>query len=59
MIERRQKITFAEMRSAGVHALLVCRTGYRCRHSVTVNGDRWLESVRPALCRMPLIMTSI
>jgi hypothetical protein len=32
----RQKITFAEMRAAGVRGLMVYCSDYRCSHSTTV-----------------------
>jgi hypothetical protein len=34
MLDRPQKITFAEMRESGVRGLLVYCTDYRCSHSL-------------------------
>jgi hypothetical protein len=39
-------ITFAEMRSAGVHGLLIYCADYRCSHSITISADRWPDDVR-------------
>jgi hypothetical protein len=41
-----QKITFAEMRSAGVRGILVYCSDYRCSHHVAISGDRWPDDVR-------------
>jgi hypothetical protein len=35
----RQKITFAEMRAAGV-----C-SDYRCSHHLAISGDRWPDDI--------------
>ena len=42
----RQKITFAEMRAAGVRGLLVYCSDYHCSHWTTISGDRWPDDVR-------------
>jgi hypothetical protein len=42
----RQKITFAEMRAAGVRGLLVYCSDYKCAHSVEISADRWPDHVR-------------
>jgi hypothetical protein len=42
----RQKITFAEMRAAGVRGLLIYCADYRCSHHITISGDRWADDVR-------------
>ena len=42
----RQKITFAEMRAAGVRGLLIYCSNYKCSHSIAINGDRWPDDVR-------------
>jgi hypothetical protein len=42
----RQKITFAEIRAAGVLGLLIYCSDYRCSHSVAISGDRWSDDVR-------------
>jgi hypothetical protein len=42
----RQKITFAEMRAAGVRGLLVYCSDYHCSHHVTVSGDNWPDDAR-------------
>jgi hypothetical protein len=43
---RPQKITFAEMRAAGVRGLPVYCSDYRCSYSTTLGGDRWPDNVR-------------
>jgi hypothetical protein len=42
----RQKITFAEMRAAGVRGLLIYCSDYRCSHSTAISGDRWPDQAR-------------
>jgi hypothetical protein len=42
----RQKITFAEMRAAGVRGLLIYCSDYRCSHHTTISGDRWPDDAR-------------
>jgi hypothetical protein len=39
MPARQQKITFAEMRAAGVRGLLVYCSDYQCSHRVAISGD--------------------
>jgi hypothetical protein len=34
-----QKITFAEMRAAGVRGVLIYCSDYRCRHSISLDAD--------------------
>jgi hypothetical protein len=46
MSARPQKITFAEMRSAGVNGLLIYCSDYRCSHHAAISGDRWPDDVR-------------
>jgi hypothetical protein len=41
-----QKITFAEMRSAGVRGILVYCSDYHCSHWTTLDADRWSDDVR-------------
>jgi hypothetical protein len=41
-----QKITFAEMRSAGVHGLLVYCADYHCSRHTAISGDRWPDEMR-------------
>jgi hypothetical protein len=43
---RPQKITFGEMRSTGVHGVLVYCADYRCSHSIAICADRWPDDVR-------------
>jgi hypothetical protein len=42
----RQKITFAEMRAAGVRGLLIYCSDFKCSHWTAINGDRWPDGVR-------------
>jgi hypothetical protein len=41
-----QKITFAEMRSAGVRGILVYCSDYRCSNWTRLDADRWADDVR-------------
>jgi hypothetical protein len=50
-LTRQKKITFAEMRAAGVRGLLIYCSDYRCAHSVEISADRWGDGVR---LRVPL-----
>jgi hypothetical protein len=45
-IDRPIKITFAEMREAGVRGLLVYCQDYKCSHSLSISGDQWPDDVR-------------
>jgi hypothetical protein len=46
--ERRpQKITFGEMRGAGVRGILIYCSDYRCSHSTAISGDQ--ARSRPAV----------
>ncbi|HWX42616.1 MAG TPA: hypothetical protein VN345_15805 [Blastocatellia bacterium] len=40
------KITFGEMRAAGVRWVLIYWSDYRCSHSTAISGDRWADDVR-------------
>jgi len=41
-----QKITFAEMRAAGVRSVLVYCSDYRCSHSTSLDADQWADDIR-------------
>jgi hypothetical protein len=41
-----QKITFAEMRAAGVRGVQVYCSDYRCSHSICLDADRWSNDIR-------------
>ena len=43
-----QKITFGEMRAAGVRNVLIYCTDYACGHHITVpdDADRWSDNLR-------------
>jgi hypothetical protein len=43
---RPQKITFGEMRDAGVRGVLVYCADYKCSHSIAISADRWPDDVR-------------
>ena len=45
-MDRPTKITFADMREAGVHGPLIYCTDYRCSHSVALSGDAWPDELR-------------
>jgi hypothetical protein len=46
MSDRPQKITFAEMRSAGVRGILVYCSDFRCSHSIARMADEWPDDLR-------------
>jgi hypothetical protein len=41
-----QKITFGDMRSAGVRGLLIYCSDYKCSHSIAISADPWPDDVR-------------
>jgi len=41
-----QKITFAEMRAAGVRGVLVYCSDYQCSHCTRLLADRWADDIR-------------
>jgi len=41
-----QKITFAEMRAAGVRSVLVYCSDFQCSHCKRLDADRWPDDVR-------------
>jgi hypothetical protein len=43
---RPRKITFGEMRSAGVRGMLISCADHKCSHSVAATADRWPDEVR-------------
>lgn len=43
---RPQKITFGEMRSTGVHHVLVYCADYKCSHHVVMDSAAWGDDVR-------------
>jgi hypothetical protein len=45
-LNRQKKITFAEMRAAGVRGLLIYCSDYKCGHWTTMSADRWPDDVR-------------
>jgi hypothetical protein len=45
-LTRQQKITFAEMRAAGVRGLLICCSDYRCSHWTRINADQRAHGVQ-------------
>ena len=45
-IPRPQKITFAEMRAAGIRGLLIYCSDYRCSHWIAINADPWADDAR-------------
>jgi hypothetical protein len=46
MTDRKQKITFGEMREMGVRGLLIYCADYRCSHSIAISGDAWPDEAR-------------
>jgi hypothetical protein len=45
-LSRRQKITFGEMRGAGVRGILIYCADYHCSHSIAISADPWPDHVR-------------
>ncbi|MBR0798103.1 hypothetical protein JQ615_22175 [Bradyrhizobium jicamae] len=43
---RQQKITFGEMRTAGVRGVIVYCSDYQCSHSIALIADRWGDDLR-------------
>ena len=43
---RPEKITFGEMRAAGVRGLLIYCSDYKCSHSTAISADPWPDHVR-------------
>ena len=43
---RPTKITFAEMRAAGVRGVLIYCSDYQCSHSKAISADQWPDHVR-------------
>src|ERR1700736_4172962 len=40
------KITFAEMRTAGVRGALIYCSDYKCSHSTAISANQWPDHVR-------------
>jgi hypothetical protein len=45
-MQRRQKITFGEMRESGVRGVLIYCSDYKCSHYVTASADPWPDYIR-------------
>jgi hypothetical protein len=45
MSHRPQKVTFGEMRAAGIHGILVYCADYHCSHHIAISGDQWPDDV--------------
>jgi hypothetical protein len=45
MSARQEKITFAEMRTAGVRGILVYGSDYKCSHSLALMADQWPDDM--------------
>jgi hypothetical protein len=43
---RQQKITFGEMRAAGIDRILIYCADYKCSHSIEMSADLWPDHVR-------------
>jgi hypothetical protein len=46
MSARPQKITFGEMREAGVRGILIYCSDYKCSHSIAISAEQWPDHVR-------------
>jgi hypothetical protein len=46
VVDRPQKITFAELRAEGVHGVLVYCGDYKCCHWKKHSADHWPDHVR-------------
>ena len=44
-MQRPQKITFGEMRAAGIHGIVVYCADYHCSHHIAINGDEWPDDI--------------
>jgi len=45
-LARPQKITFGELRSSGVHGVLIYCADYHCSHWIRISADQWSDDVR-------------
>ena len=52
-----QKITFAEMRAAGVRGVLIYCRDYRCSQWTRLDADRWSDHVRLSNVETGLVCT--
>src|ERR1700758_5642221 len=43
---RPTRVTFAEMRTAGVRGVLIYCSDYKCGHSTAISADQWPDHVR-------------
>jgi hypothetical protein len=43
---RAQKITLGEMRSSGVHGVLIYCSDYHCSHWIRIVADQWRDDIR-------------
>jgi hypothetical protein len=41
-----QKITFGEMRAAGVNAIIVYCSEFKCSHHTVLSAEQWPDDVR-------------
>jgi hypothetical protein len=46
MTARQKKITFGEMRQAGVDRVLIYCADYKCSHSIEMYAGQWTDDVR-------------
>jgi hypothetical protein len=46
MVDRPQKITFAEMRASGVRGILIYCADHKCSHSIAAIADQWPDTAR-------------
>ena len=45
-MDRPTKISFGDMREAGVRGLLIYCADYRCSHAIAISGDAWPDDLR-------------
>jgi hypothetical protein len=45
-MDRPQKITFGEMRAAGLRGILIYCADFHCSHSIALSADRWPDHAR-------------
>jgi hypothetical protein len=50
-LEHPVKITFGELRSSGVHEVLIYCRDHRCSHYVEANANSWPDDVRLSASR--------
>jgi hypothetical protein len=53
-----ERISFAEMRAAGMRGIVVCCSNDRCGLWIRLNSDRWADGVRPSDIEPGIVCTA-